>query len=153
MMKLQFPSGLVGNGLDLPFFQEGGGFSEQHLLGLVGVFMEIEDAAFALGWIMKKGDILSWLLVSLLECLKILGQLLNKVQAELADLYAIGHGFFGWKMLLEGIWNIQIVLENQLLGEIVHGSTLYLLLLSLVISRRRYGCILSKLTSICNYSN
>lgn len=109
MMKLQFSSGLVGNGLDLPFFQEGGGFSEQHLLGLVGVFMEIEDAAFALGCIVKKGDILSWLLVSLLECLKILGQLLNKVQAELADLYAIGHGFFGWKMLLEGIWSIQTI--------------------------------------------
>ena len=99
--------------------------------------MEIEDAAFALGLIVKKGDILSWLLVGLLECLKILGQLLNKVQAELADLYAIGHDFFGWKMLLEGIWNIQIVLENQLLGEIVQGSTFYLLLFNLVISRRR----------------
>ena len=108
-MELQFPPGLVGHGLDLPFFQERWGLLEEHLLGLVCVLMEIEDTAFALGRIVKNGDILPWLLVGLLECLKIFWQLLYKLQAELADLYAIGHDFFGWKMLLEGIWSIQII--------------------------------------------
>lgn len=93
MVLLQLPPRVVVGSLALPLIQQGGCLPKQHLLGLIGVALEVQCLALHHRSVLHYRNIFPLKILLLLHFPNILGQFIQKLQTKLTDLNSVVHSF------------------------------------------------------------